>query len=216
MAPLDPRLPVADAYYFIAHDYMVGRRRLHPNVMGIGLGAALLGELVLASNLDVDNGNVYVIRREPPTDALLHAVLAEMLAQPQHRNLPTWVSFLSVTALVKVTDRLRMHRMLKQVEQRRIIGRRRVLVPSDVNEAAWQSVRLERLLNTNTRMGQADCFLAGLVSATGLMPHVLWDPDTNHVGYDVLPYAVAALHPALLAIVKHAEAAVGQSVLAPR
>ncbi|HKX24252.1 MAG TPA: hypothetical protein VJM46_03360 [Candidatus Saccharimonadales bacterium] len=45
MAPLDPRLPVADAYYFIAHEYMIGKRRLHPNVIGIGLGAALLGEL---------------------------------------------------------------------------------------------------------------------------------------------------------------------------
>jgi hypothetical protein len=61
MAPLDPRLPVADAYYFIAHEYMVGKRRQNPHVLGIGLGAALLGELVLARNLDVDGGNVYVI-----------------------------------------------------------------------------------------------------------------------------------------------------------
>jgi hypothetical protein len=216
MAPLDPRLPVADAYYFIAHEYMVGKRRQNPHVLGIGLGAALLGELVLARNLDVDGGNVYVIHRDPPADALLHSVLAQLLAQPQHRDLQTWVSFLSMTALVKVTDRLRMNRMLKEVERRRIIGTRRVLVPSDVNDAAWQAIRLERLLNTNTRMSQADCFLAGLISATGLMSHVLWDPDTSNVGYEVLPHAIAALHPSLLAIVKQAEAAVGQSVLAPR
>jgi hypothetical protein len=216
MAPLDPRLPVADAYYFIAHDYMVGRRRLHPNVMGIGLGAALLGELVFTGNLDVRGGIVYVIGWHPPGDALLHEVLAHMIDQPQHRDLPTWLAFLSVTALGRVSGRLRTSHMLTEVERRRIIGTRRVLVPSDVNYASWQAIRLERLLNTSVRMGQADCFLAGLVSATGLMPHVLWDPDTSHVGYDVLPHAIAALVPQLSAIVRQAESAVGQSVLVPR
>jgi hypothetical protein len=216
MAPLDLKLLPGDAYYFIAHDHMIGKGRPHPRVPGIGLGAALLGELVLAGHLQVQDGNVYVVRRDPPSDVLLHTVQTQLLAQPQHRELSTWLAFLAVTALDNVTERLRMKRLLKEVEQRRIIGRRRVLVPADANEAAWQAVRLERLLNTNTRMGQADCFLAGLVSATGLMRHVLWDPETNHVGYGVLPFAIGALDPSLLAVVKQTEAAVGQAVLAPR
>lgn len=216
MPLLEQRHRLADAYYFIAHDYMVGKRRLHPNVTGIGLGGALLGELVFTGSVTVEDGNIYLLSQRPPADPLVHDVLADMRSQPQHRDLQTWLSFLSVTALVKVTDRLRMNRLLTEVERRRIVGTRKVLVPTDLNDASWQAIRLERLLNTNTQMNQIDGFLAGLVSVTGLMQHVLWDPDTNRPGYDFLPYVINALHPALLAIVKQAEAAVGQSVLAPR
>jgi hypothetical protein len=216
MALLESWLPVGDSYYFIAHDYMVGRRRLNQRVMGIGLGAALLGELVLSGNVDVHGDGVYIISRNPPSDPQTHSLLAEMLAQPQHRGLRTWLAFLAVAAQGRVADRLKLRHLLKEVEQRKLIGSRTVLLPTDVNDAAWQAIRLERLLNTNTRMSHSDCFLAGLVSATGLMPHVLWDPSTNDVGYEVLPHVMNSLHPALHAIVRQAEAAVGQAVLAPR
>jgi hypothetical protein len=216
MEPLALRLPLSDSYYFIARDHMDQRGRLDPRIFGIGLAAGLLGELATAGVIGIHDGNLYVVSREPPADALLHGVAAQLLAQPQHRDLPTWMSYLAVTAEAKVADRLRMNRKLKEEERRRLIGKRRVLVPADRNEQAWQAVRLERLLNTGTPLWPADRLLAGIVSATGLMPHVLWDPGTNAAGYHYLPQAVAELEPPLLAIVKQTESAVGQAVLAPR
>ncbi|GAA2618676.1 hypothetical protein GCM10010399_57160 [Dactylosporangium fulvum] len=216
MSPLDPRLSPADAYYFIAHEHMVGRRRLHPRIIGIGLGAALLGELILAGSLTVDDRGVHALRPAPPRDPLLHSTLALLLAQPQHRDPATWLAFLAEEAADRVAQRLQLSRRLEVIRQRRLIGIRRVLVPVDVNEAAWESVRLERLLNTETPMCQADCFLVGLVWVTGLIPHVLWDPEISVVGRAILPDVVAALHPALYALVKQCETAVGHAVLAPR
>jgi hypothetical protein len=216
MYPLRLRMPVADSYYFIAHDHMDRRGRIDPRVLGIGLAAALLSELWWIGTIEVSDGGIFVVHREPPADPLLHNIAAQLMSQPQHRDLPTWMSYLAVTANVRVADRLKLNRRLKEVEHRRLIGSRKVLEPADRNEAAWQAVRLERLLNTNTSMHQIDGLLAGLVSVTGLMSNVLWDPETNHVGYAYLPTLIERLHPALLAIVKQAEAAAGRAVLAPR
>lgn len=216
MEPLALRMPVADSYYFIAHDHMDRRGRLDRRVLGIGLAAALLGELWWIGTIEVEGGNIHVIHRDPPADPLLHNVMAELLSQPQRRDLATWLSYLAITAEAEVGDRLKLNRRLKEVERRRLIGSRKVLEPADRNEAAWQGVRLERLLNTNTSVYQVDALLAGLVSVTGLMPHVLWDSETNHVGYGYLPTLIDSLHRSPAAIVKRAEAAVGRAVLAPR
>lgn len=217
MAPLD--LPVADAYYFISHEYMggTGRCRLHPRVLGIGLGAALLGELVLTGNLDVHEGSVYVTRRTPPCDRHVRAVLETMIALPQHRELRTWLAYLAEEiASDQVVGRLHMRRLLTEVHERRLIRTRRALVPTDINIAAWQEVRLARLLNTRRVGRHADAFLAGLVDATNLTSHVLWDPETSAEGRALLPLLIKGLDPAFGSLVSYTRAAVGGVALAPR
>ncbi|WP_432829336.1 GOLPH3/VPS74 family protein [Dactylosporangium sp. CA-092794] len=214
--PLALRMPLTDSYYLIAHDFQVGRHRLDGRVLGIGLAAGLLGELVLAGAIDVHDRTVYVARRDPPRDPLLRELTALLVSQPQHRDLPTWLAYFAVTAQPWVVERLRRDRRLRPVDRRGWVRWRRVFVPADPNEAAWQAVRLERLLNTATPMRHADVFLAGIVAATGLLPHVLWDPKTNTAGLTYLPWAVDRLDASLLAIVTHADAAVGRAALAPR
>jgi hypothetical protein len=108
-------------------------------------------------------------------------------------------------------------RLVTPVMQRKLLGGYRTTHrPTDANLAAWQAIRLERLLNTHAPMSQADGFLAGLVVATGLTWHVLWDSTSAVHGSTYLPRVVAGLHPALRQLVGHTEAAVGQTVLAPR
>lgn len=215
MSPLRLKMPVADSYYFVAHDYMAGRRRLDRRVLGIGLAAALLGELVVTGVVAVSGERLYVLHESPP-DRLLYDINVQLLGQPQHRDLPTWLAFLAVTAEAKVTERMQASRRLDEVELRRVIGKRRALMPADVNEAAWQALRLERALTTAADMTHADLFLAGIVQATGLLPHVLWNPDTSNIGNLVLSRVLPLIDPSLLAIVRQTEAAVGRSVLAPR
>ncbi|GAA4263748.1 GOLPH3/VPS74 family protein [Dactylosporangium darangshiense] len=215
MAPLDPRLPPADAFYFIAYE-ATRRRRSGSRVVRIGLGAAVLGELVMAGGLAVDGGGRVHVRQRALPDPLLRDVLDLMVMQPQHRELSVWMAFLAEEAEDWIVRRLRQQRLVHDVVERRLIGSVRVTVPADANEAAWESLRLERLLNTRTPMVLADSFLTGLVAATGLINHVLWNPETSVVGRAVVPDVIAALPPELLAVVRQCEAAVGQTVLAPR
>src|SRR5258706_14107837 len=138
-------VPVADQFYFIAHDDRTGARLLHPRAIGLGLAGALLGELVLVDCIDVYNGSVYVVRREPPADALNHATLTWLLSQPQHHDVRTWLAFLAETATDGVAKRLTVTRQVKPLYHKRLLGSRITYVPTDTNLAAWQSVRIGNL-----------------------------------------------------------------------
>ncbi len=53
---------VADCLYLVAHDPASGRPRLGPRLLGVGMAAAVLGELVLGGFVDLQSGKVW------PTD----------------------------------------------------------------------------------------------------------------------------------------------------
>src|ERR1041384_1529675 len=78
---------LADQFFLIAHEDRSGRSRLHPRATGLGLAAALLGELMLSDRLRVFEGELDGVSREPPRDALSHNNLDLLIAQPQHREL---------------------------------------------------------------------------------------------------------------------------------
>ena len=48
---------LADQYFLIAHEDRTGRSRLHPRATGLGLAAALLGELMLEGRLRIVEGD---------------------------------------------------------------------------------------------------------------------------------------------------------------
>jgi hypothetical protein len=208
-------LAVADQFYFIAHDDRAGQRRLHARVTALGLAAALLGELVMLDRVRVHDGAVLVVRREPPADALAHQILTELVSQPHYTDVRIWLAYVAEFAIDGVARRLERARALMPVRQRRLARTRTVWVPTDINQAAWQAIRLERMLNSRAWLPPADGFLAGLIAATGLTRHVLWDTDRSAIGLAHLPQVVRGLPPSLLELVSYTEAAVGQFVLAP-
>jgi hypothetical protein len=61
--PLDNRLRLADEMYLIAHDDVTGGRRRPGRVVGVGLGGALLAELMLAGNVRIWAGTVVALTR---------------------------------------------------------------------------------------------------------------------------------------------------------
>ncbi|MEV4513820.1 GPP34 family phosphoprotein [Dactylosporangium sp. NPDC049525] len=207
---------LADEYFCIAREDWNGRPLLHPRALGLGLAGALLGELVLFGRIVIDDGEVYVVRRDPPADPLAHETLTQLLTQPQHREVRTWLAYLAETATDAVGQRLARAGVWRRVERRRL-GRVRVSwLPADVNAVAWRPIRLAGRLISLEPIDVPDVVLAGLVSVTGLIGAVLWQPEHREVGVARLSAEVARLDQSLLHLLAFVEAAVGDAVLAPR
>jgi hypothetical protein len=65
-------------------------------------------------------------------------------------------------------------------------------------------------------MSLSDRVLAGLVVATGLTRHVLWDLTAHRQGLAYLPVVVESLPDDLRQLVEHTEASVGSVLAAGR
>jgi Golgi phosphoprotein 3 (GPP34) len=210
---------LADQYFLIAHEDRTGRSRLHPRATGLGLAAALIGELVVHDRVRVFEGDLYVVSREPPGDALAHDVLDLLIAQPQHRELRVWLAFLAQDAEIKVGERLLRAGIVEPVSRRGLRRSQTHYKPMSSqqrNVAAWAPVRLAEMLVHHRVMNLSDRVLAALVVATGLTRHVLWDLAAHRQGLAYLPVVVESLPDDLRQLVEHTEAMVGNVLSAGR
>ncbi len=210
---------LADQFFLIAHEDRTGRSRLHPRATGLGLAAGLVGELVLLGRVRLFDGEVRVVSPEPPGDALAHNVLDMLIAQPQHRDLRTWLAFLAQDAAPRVGERLLRAGVVEPVIRRKLLGTQTLYVPMNSdqrNAAAWVPVRLANILVQHRAMDIADRALAGLVLATGLIRHVLWDFPVHRPGVTYLYNVVDSLPIDLRELVEHTEASVGSVLAAGR
>jgi hypothetical protein len=208
---------VADDFFLIAHDDRSGRLRVAAAAAGLGLAAALLGELVVARQVTVHGGELYPMVADPPTDGLQREVLRLIQDPRQQRDLDTWLRFLAGDALADVRQRLLVDGALVRVEApwwARIHGVRHR--PTDVNAAVWPAIRLAGMLSRHERPSLSDAVLTGLVGVTGLLGHVLWFPDEHAPGWEHAAVLRRALPAPLGTLVAHTAAAVGQSVLTRR
>jgi Golgi phosphoprotein 3 (GPP34) len=210
---------LADEFYLIAHEDRTGRSRVHPRATGLGLAAALLGELMLLDRVRVYGGDLYVMSHEPPGDALSHNVLDLLVVQRQHRELRTWLAFLAQDAEVWVGERLLRAGVVEPVTRRRLRGAQTVYMPMNSrqrNAVAWAPVRLANILVQGRAIDITDRVLAGLVLATGLTRHVLWDFAAHRSGLTHLYTIVESLPVDLRELIEHTEASVGSVLAAGR
>jgi hypothetical protein len=206
---------LADDFFLIAHDDRDGRSRLSPKSVELGLAGALIGELVLEQRIVVEGPRLRLISREPPSDALAHTTLATMLAEPQHREVRTWLAYLGQTAIDSIGQRLVRAGIVQQQQVRKLLRSSSLrYVANDINLPAGRVVRLRRLLTSGEPMRVADTTLGGLAEATGLTGHILWASDATSVRR--LHAMVAALPPPLRDLIVQVEAAVGDAVLSQR
>jgi hypothetical protein len=210
-------LMLADELYCVSHDDQTGRSRLHPRVLGTGLAAALLGELVLFGRVEITGlGEVAVRDRMPPPDALARQVLALLLTQPQRRDVRTWLAYLASTGVGPVAQRLVAAGLWRREEYRRL-GRTRVsYLPVDPDAVCWRAVRLAGLLASAEPLALPDVVLAGLVALTGLTEAVFWQPEDRAPALARAASEVGLLPGPLLHLLAHTEAALGDAVLTPR
>jgi hypothetical protein len=210
---------LADQFFLIAHEDRTGRSRLHSRATGLGLAAGLIGELMLLGKVRVFEGELRVVSRDPPADVLAHNILDLLIAQPQHRDLPTWLAYLAQDAADKVGERLQRAGAVEPVTRRRLMSSQTVYMPMNAdqrNAAAWARVRLADMLVRHRDMDAADSLLAGLVLATGLTRCVLWDLPAHRPGVTHLYAVVDSLPPELRELVEFTQASVGYVLAAGR
>jgi Golgi phosphoprotein 3 (GPP34) len=207
-------VPLADEFFFVAHDVQTGKLRLQTRAAGLGLAGALLGELVLNGNLDVANGTLTVIDGQPlPEDDLGYRILRQLTADRQQRSLRTWLAFFSQGAHERVGVRLSRAGHVEATKTRRPWGTTVRYVPTDLNMAVWPADRLNLLVSRGDPLDFSDAMLAGLVAVTGMTKQVWWDGDALTLRN--IAAAVASLPISLREILAHTEAAVGDATLSP-
>ena len=211
---------LADQYYLIAHEDRTGRSRLHPRATGLGLAAALLSELVLEGRVGVADGELFIVDRHPPRDALSHDVLDLLSAQSQHTDVRTWLAFLSQDAALRVAERLMRVGAVEMVTRRRMLGSTQTLyMPNTArqrNAAAWASTRIANILVRGMDLNLSDRMLVGLVVATGLTRHVMYGFEMYPHIYHALPSMIASLPNDLREIVECTEQSVGTALAVGR
>ncbi|SCL24332.1 Golgi phosphoprotein 3 (GPP34) [Micromonospora rhizosphaerae] len=202
---------IADEFFLIVHNDSRGRARLHPAATGLGLAAGLIGELILFGRITVASGMVTVLDRRPPADALAHTVLDQLVGEPQHQAVRTWLSFLAQTGVTSVGERLVRAGVLRRQESRRLLRSSLSYEPIDLNTPAWPATRLRTLLERPDPVSVPDALLLGLIAATGLTREVLW--SAGPPVHQRLNALIPALPAPLKELVGHTEAAVGAVVL---
>ncbi|MBN1171077.1 MAG: GPP34 family phosphoprotein [Micromonosporaceae bacterium] len=206
---------LADEFFRLAHHDTTGRPLLHPRATGLGLAAALLGELLAERKIIIQDGRLYPWQRTPPSDALAHTTLDQVLAQPQHTEVRVWLGFLSASAYGSVADRLWRAGHVRPVTGRRLLRRDTVTyVPVDLLTAAGPWIHLTSILRGGEQIGWPEGFLLCLAVATGLDAFLLRDLQPEAVDHcRRLCAAAPAQIGELMAITA---AAVGEAVLAYR
>jgi hypothetical protein len=206
---------LADDFWRLAHHDVSGKPRLNGRAAGLGLAAALVAELMWAGKINARDGRLWVMDKSPPSDALAHTILDQLVAQPQHNTIRIWLDFLSHDASEQVAQRLWRAGHVRRETSRRLLRPNGVRwVPVDCNTAHWPTARLSTHLRNRTPMNHADAFLAGLATATGLDEHLLQDaPASTH---EYLLHLIATAAPPLHELLVHTHAAVGESVLSYR
>ena len=217
--PAETRRPtwplIADDLFRVAHDDW-GKNRLHPDVVGIGLGAALLGELLITGYVSIRDDLLIPVQYTDPIDELAAAVLHHILTEPRPLGVRTWLRYLATSGLTGGPIYEHVARRLErgghvQAEKRGLLRRKVRYVPRDFNTAAWPWARISAHLRRHENLDAADTILGGLILATDLHRHVLVGERSQIE--PPLRSAIAVETPAVGDLLRHAEAAAGNTVI---
>jgi hypothetical protein len=211
-ARVPTELLLADDLFLAAHDDVSGRPRLPGRAAGLGLAAALLGELIMFRKLSLQRGHVVVVDRGPVPDALAHLVFEEVRRESEPSPVWDWLSYLARDAYDRVGQRMMREGLLTTGSRGLLRGGG--YQPVDLNAAAWPLVRLAQKLSRREAMVLPDVVLAGLVRATGLNRYLRAAALEDVQDYQ--RQLVAQLPTPLHILVSEAEGAIGEAVLRRR
>lgn len=170
-----PRL-IYDAFLITAH-HDFHKPAVAPRVVGLGLGAALLAELVLAGQLTVraDRGQDLVAaeqRGEPPRDSLGLWLIELVRAEPALLSVPEWLEYLAIADLETRTAEHMVVAGLMVRGEHRTRWRQRTQVTYDATDPLISQAPLARMRRylsmMDRRMPLVDAFLLAITEAVGL------------------------------------------------
>jgi hypothetical protein len=176
---------IADDLFLLMLDDRSGRLRVHGDVVGAVLAAALLAELaagdwIVVGDEALEPGPVAVRRERVPVDALAHLTLETILGRRELRGVREWIAVLAGTAERDVAERLGRAKRIS-VKRRRGFGGGNLYPPTNTNDAAWPRARISDHCRSRRRLDFPDVVLVGLCHAAGLLHNVLDDaPDGTY------------------------------------
>lgn len=167
--------PPADDLYLAAHDGIGGRGLLPPELLAVGLGAALIGELLFWRRVHVSADTLHVIDPQPTGDAATTSILARLASAPGPHDPRGWIAHLPATGLATdlVEQRLSAAGTLRKETRRRLLSSTSSLVFTDPRAPGEPAERIRTALSYNDRLDVTDLMLAGMILATGLDQFVL-------------------------------------------
>jgi hypothetical protein len=169
-----PQRAPADDFYLAAHDGIAGRALLPERVLGVGLGAALIGELMFWRRLQPDGDLLYVADATPTGDPATAAVLRRIASGPGPYGVGQWIGYFAGSAADLVERRLVGAGVLRLETRRRLLGHgTTTVVLTDPKSPGEPAVRIRTHLSYNEDLDITDLMLAGLILATGLDEFVL-------------------------------------------
>ena len=166
--------------------------------------------------ITLHGGTLAVLTTTPPPEPLARCLQRRLVADPGEHSARDWLSYLAGSGVIEaVGDRLARAGHVRAERRRRLLRRAAVAyVPADIRTALGAGARVHGNLTAGIRLTVPDVLLGGLIVATGLDRHVLWDlrpGDRDH-----LCQRIAHLAGPLRELVAEAEAAVGEAVLSHR
>lgn len=205
---------LADDLFRLTHRDSTGEPLLDPRVTGLGLSAALVGELLLTGYVTVRSGIVVAADGVAPSDVLAHAVWDQLVRERRecrHHSVRTWLAYLGRDAHENVAGRLERAGHVRREVSRRPVARRVRYVPTDINTAAWPWARLSGLLRPGGRLDDIDVLLGALTVATDLHRVVLAG-EAGAFAAALQPLTASAADP-VRELITHARAAAGDAVI---
>jgi hypothetical protein len=168
-------LRIADELFLIVYDRTFVRPSTAPQASGLGMAAALLGELVLDGSVTIVSGRLVAVDRWPSDDPETHPVLARIVAEPRHLTVRRWLDLLGPDGVDTVGQRMVRAGRARRSETRRLWRTTVRYWPVEVDAARASVTRLRDLLAKHTALTADDVTLASLVGAIGLGHEVLSD-----------------------------------------
>jgi hypothetical protein len=202
----------ADDLFFVMHDNVTGRPRLHPRLASLGLAAAVVGELMLAERITLDlvsgQDRLYVISQDAVGDPLAQGVLDHIMAEPQHPVI-IWLRFFARTIYADIRARMIDAKLLNPPKKHLL--KQQPATPVSSNTAAWPLARLNLAVQRRSPPAIRDCVLYGLLVATGGAQGALWELDPAFTA------ATTAMLPVpLQRLIVQTEVAVGEAIISRR
>lgn len=174
--PLSGTGRIADDLYLMAHGENNGRPLIGPRLLGTGLAAALLSELMLDGGLVLHHGSVGGVTvtrgvlmacRTDIADDLSRHVHQVVAVEPQLHPAQVWLEFLARDAARNVAFRLGQAGYLEQAP-RRLPWKAPRWIPVDPDWAYAPLSRACRATAADRRFDPGHAVLAGLAEACGL------------------------------------------------
>jgi hypothetical protein len=210
-----PQSLLADDLYLAAHDTVHGKCVLTSATLGLGLSGGLLAELILRRRVDLRGDRLSLLDARPTGDIASAAVLGQ-IEHENRRGVRDWIAYLATgIATDLVARRLAKAGKVERHARRGLFGTRLTFIPVDTVTSGRPATRIRISADRRELLAIPDIVLTGLVFATGLDQHALialHPTGRTHLLDQIHRRLPLPLHH----LVGHAEAAVGDAVMARR